>query len=135
MTEPTRFPVRLERSWRIPLRFWGVRPSNAYIDLDAQRMDAHFGFGSLATEVANITSYERTGPWLLITAIGIRRGVLNGDASFCGTARYGVYLRFRQDVRWGPIFRPHALTVTPEDPDAFERALELRGVPRYGARG
>lgn len=128
-----RFPVRLERSWRIPLLLWGVRPSNAYIDLDDERMDAHFGVGSLATGIANIASYERTGPWSSLTAFGIRRGIRGGDASYCGTARYGVYLRFREGVRWGPIFRPHALTVTPEDADAFERALEERGIPRYAA--
>jgi hypothetical protein len=126
-----RFPMRLERAWRIPLLFWGVRPSNAFIDLDERRMDAHFGLGSLATELSNIASYELTGPWSWLTAIGIRRGYRDGDASFCGTNREGVYLRFRDAVQWGAFFRPHALTVTPDDRAGFVAALEARGVSRF----
>ena len=123
-----RFPMRIERSWRIPLLVWGVRTSKAYIDLDDTRLQARFGFTSLATELTNITSYELTGPWNSFTAFGIRRGIRGGDASFCSNAREGVYVRFREGVRWGPIFHPRALTVTPEDRGAFVRALEARGI-------
>jgi hypothetical protein len=129
-----RFPMRIEPAWRIPLRFWGVRPSNAYIDLDDRRMDAHFGWGSLATELSNVTGYELSGPWAAVTAIGIRRGLRSGDASFCGTNREGVLLHFREGVRWGRFLKPHALTVTPEDRQGFVQALEARGVRRFAHR-
>jgi hypothetical protein len=127
-----RFPMRLEPRWRIPLLIWGARPSNAYIDLDDQRMDAHFGFGSLMTEVSNIESYAYSGPWNWLTAIGIRRGVLSGDASFCGNNQEGVRIQFKHWVQWGALFRPHALFVTPADREAFGRALEARGIRRTG---
>jgi len=121
---PARFPIRLERSWRPWLRLWGVRPENAYIDLGDGRLDARFGWSTLATDLSNIEDYRITGPYRWWSAIGVRRSVRNGDASFCGTARGGVCLRFRDPVPWARIFHPPALTVTPEDLDGFVAALE-----------
>jgi hypothetical protein len=123
-----RFPLRLERSWRPWLWLWGVRPDNAHVDLDQRRLDARFGFYRLSTDLDNITEYRITGPYRWWSAIGVRLSMRGGDASFCGTARGGVCLRFREPVPWARIFHPPALTVTPEDMDGFVAALQARGI-------
>ena len=39
-----RFPIHLGRRSRLVLLLFGVRPSNAYVDLADDELNAHFGF-------------------------------------------------------------------------------------------
>ena len=127
-----RFPIRLGRRSRPVLRLFGASPDNAYVELDGD-VDARFGRFRIRTAVANIASWRIEGPWLWITAIGVRRSVRHGDFTFGGNHRGGVRLDFRQRVGLGP-FRVPALYVTVEDPDAFVAALQARGIPGEDAR-
>jgi hypothetical protein len=81
-----RFPIRLGRRSRPLLLLFGVRSSNAYVDLDGD-LEAHFGFFHVRTPVANISSWRIEGPWLWLTAIGVRRSVRHGDITFGGSHR------------------------------------------------
>lgn len=126
-----RFPIRLGRKSRPVLVLFGVRGDNAYVDLGAD-LDAHFGFYRMRTPVANIVRWRIEGPWLWVTAIGVRGGI-RGDISFDGTHRGGVRLDFREPVRWGPLRVP-ALYVTVEDLQGFGAALAARGIPGEDAR-
>lgn len=129
---PMRFPFRLGRRSRPLLLLFGVRQSNAYVDLDTD-IDARFGFYRLRTPVSNVTRYRIEGPWHWLTAIGVRRGIRHGDISFGGTHRGGFRLDFRDRVRWG-LLRVPALYVTVEDTDGFAKALRERGIPGVDAR-
>src|SRR3990172_12671846 len=122
-----RFPIRLGRRSRPLLRLFGVRPGNAYVDLDGD-LDARFGRYRLTTPLANIASWRIEGPWLWITAIGVRMSLRHRDVTFGGSHRGGVRIDFKERVRFG-VFRITALYVTVEGLEGFAAALSERGVP------
>ena len=129
-----RFPMRLGARSRALLRLvFGVRPETAYVDL-GDELDARFGYGRVRTPVSNIVRWRIEGPWLWITAIGIRRGIRDGVFSFAGSPRGGVRLEFRERVRTVRIFRTPALYVGVDDLEAFATALSERGIPGEDAR-
>ena len=129
-----RFPIRLgARSRRLLRLLFGVMPDTAYVDLD-DTLDARFGYGRVTTPVSNIVRWRIEGPWLWITAIGIRRGIRDGVFSFAGSPRGGVRIDFRDRVRTVRIFRTPALYVGVEDLEGFAAALAERGIPGEDAR-
>ena len=132
-SEKRRFPIELGRKSRPLLLFWGVRPGNAYIDIDGD-LDARFGFFRLSTPTDNISSWQIEGPWLWIKALGVRRGFRDGDISFAGVHTAGIRIDFRQSVTWGPFHVPR-LYLTPEDLSGFAAALTGRGIPGADMRG
>ena len=128
-----RSPIRVGRRSRGFLRLlFGVQDDNAYVDLDGE-LDARFGRSRLRTPIANIASWRIEGPWLWITAIGIRTSVRHRDVTFGGSPRGGVRVDFRQSVRFG-FFDIRALYVTVEDLEGLAAALTERGVPGEDAR-
>jgi hypothetical protein len=129
-----RFPIELGRRSRPLLRvFFGVRPETAYVDL-GEELDARFGFGHVRTPVSNIVSWRIEGPWLWITAIGIRMSVRHRDLTLGGTPKGGVRIDFRERVPTMRFFRIPALYVTLEDLEGFAAALAERGIPGGDAR-
>lgn len=127
-----RFPIRLGRKSRPVLLLFGVREPNAHVDLD-DRLDANFGFFHMRTPVTNIVRWRIEGPWLWITAIGVRRSVRHADVTFGGNHRGGVRIDFAQPVRWS-VLRAPALYVTVDDMEGFAAALTARGIPGEDAR-
>jgi hypothetical protein len=127
-----RFPIRIGRRSRLVLWLFGVRGDNAQVDLDGE-VDAHFGFFRMKVPLSNVRSWRIEGPWLWITAIGVRRSLRCGDITFAGNHRGGVRLDFRAPVAWGPLRVP-ALYVTVGDLEGFAAALTARGVPGEDAR-
>ncbi len=128
-----RFPIELGRRSRPLLRLlFRVRPETAYVDL-GEELDARFGFGHLRTRVENIASWRIEGPWLWITAIGIRRSIRHGDITFAGTPKGGVRVDFREPVKTMG-FRVPALYVSVEDLQGLAAALAERGIPGEDAR-
>ncbi|HEX3264429.1 MAG TPA: hypothetical protein VHR16_02065 [Candidatus Limnocylindrales bacterium] len=128
MTAPTRFPIRVERryAWILRLLF-GVRADNAYVDLDDD-LDARFGRFRCTTATSNIVRWSIEGPWLAITALGVRRSNRHGDITFGGSRHGGVRVDFREPPRLS-IFHPPAIYLTVDDLDAFAAALAARGIP------
>jgi hypothetical protein len=122
-----RFPIRLGPRSRPLLLLFGVRERNAYVELGEHDLDARFGFSRIQTPIANIASYSIEGPWLWLTAIGLRRSIRSGDFTFGGNHRGGVRLNFAERPQL-LIFRPPALYVTVGDMDGFAAALEERGI-------
>jgi hypothetical protein len=126
-----RFPIQLGPRSRPLLRLFGATPENSFVDLDGE-LDAHFGFFRVHTPIANLASWRIEGPWLWVTAIGVRTGIRR-DVTFGGNHRGGVRVDFRQRVRFGPLKIP-ALYVTVADLEGLGRALEERGIPGQDAR-
>jgi len=128
-----RFPLRLGRSSRPLLLLFGVRGHNAYVDLRADEIDAHFGFYQMRFPLANVTRWRIEGPWAWITAIGLRRGIRAGDITFGANQNGGVRLDFREPVKWS-FLRVPRLYVTVADLDGLGAALTARGIPGEDAR-
>jgi hypothetical protein len=129
---PERFPIRVGRRSRPLLSLFGVRPDNAWVDLDRD-LDASFGFYRVRTPLENVASYRLEGPWLWLTAIGVRMSLRHHDLTFGGSPHGGVRLNFREPVRLGPLGIP-ALYVTVDDLEALADALAARGIPGEDAR-
>jgi hypothetical protein len=129
-----RFPIRLGARSRPLLRLFGVSgPSDAWVELRDDALEARFGWASAATPVSNIARWRIEGPWLWITAIGVRRSIRHGDITFGGSHHGGVRLDFRERVAVGP-FRVPALYVTVNDLEGFAAALAERGITGRDAR-
>ena len=129
-----RFPIELGRRSRPLLRLlFGVTPENAYVDL-GDVLEARFGYGLIRTPLANVVSWRIEGPWLWITAIGIRRGIRDGVFTFAGAPKGGVRVDFGERVPTMRFFRTRALYVTVEDLEGFASALSERGIPGEDAR-
>jgi hypothetical protein len=127
-----RFPIRIGRRSRGYLRLWTVRPESAYVDIDDD-VDVHFGRFRIRTPLANVSSWRIEGPWLWITAIGVRMSIRHRDVSFAGSPHGGVRLDFRERVRWGP-FKVPAIYVGVDDLDGLAAELSRRGVSGSDAR-
>jgi hypothetical protein len=130
--EHRRFPIRIGRRSRPLLRLFGVRNGNAFVDLDGE-LDARFGFFRISTPLNNIASWRIEGPWLWITAIGVRTSIRHRDVTFGGSHRGGVRVDFKERVRFG-FLRIPALYVTVEDLEGLTAALKALGIPGEDAR-
>jgi hypothetical protein len=124
---PTRFPIRVEPRFRTILRLFGVKPDNAYVEL-GDELDARFGWSRITTPVSNCVHWSLEGPWLALTAIGVRRSIRHGDVTFAGTPRGGVRVDFRTPPKYF-FLRPPALYLTVDDMDGLAAALAARGIP------
>ena len=127
-----RFPIRVGRRSRPVLRLFGVRDGNAYVDLDGE-LDAQFGRFRMHTPLGNITGWRLEGPWLWITAIGVRTSLRHRDLTYGGSPHGGVRVDFREPVRFGPI-GIEALYVTVDDLEGLAAALSARGIPGVDVR-
>jgi hypothetical protein len=129
---PQRFPIRVGRRSRPVLLLFGVSSDNAWVDLNAE-LDARFGFYRITTPIENIASYRIEGPWLWLTAIGVRMGFRHRDLTFGGSPHGGVRVNFRVPVRLGPLRIP-VLYVTVDDLEGLAGALSAHGIPGEDAR-
>ena len=129
---PRRFPIRLGRRSRPLLLLFGARPANSYVEINGQ-LEARFGFFRIRTPMTNVVSWRIEGPWLWLTAIGVRRGIRHGDLTFGGNHQGGVRLDFAQPA--GERFvQTNTLYVTVADMEGFAAALAQRGIPGEDAR-
>lgn len=124
---PARFPIRLGQRSRPLLRVFGATVANSYVAIDGL-LDAHFGFFRVTTPLGNVARWQIEGPWLWVTAIGVRMSFRERDLTFGGNNDGGVRLDFRERVRFGP-FRVPALYVTVADLEGFAAALSEKGIP------
>jgi hypothetical protein len=115
------------------LLLFGVRERNAYVDLSETDIYARFGFFHLRVPIGNLESWRIEGPWLWITAIGVRRGVRTGDFTFGGNHKGGVRIDFITPERRGPFHIPR-LYVTVADLEGLGAALAAAGIPGEDAR-
>jgi hypothetical protein len=132
-TRPLRFPIRLGPKSRPLLLLFGVRQGNAWVDLTPTELVANFGFYHLRVALTNIASWRIEGPWLWITAIGVRRGVRAGDMTFGGNHKGGVRIDFKAPERRNILSIPR-LYVTVADLVGLGAALAAAGIPGEDAR-
>ena len=129
-----RFPIRIGRRSAGVLRLvFGARPDLAWADVGDGQLLVRFGRAEFRTELSNLTRWRIEGPFLWVTAIGIRMSIRHRDVSFAGSPHGGVRVDFRERVPWGP-FKVPAIYVGADDLDAFAAALGAAGIPGEDAR-
>ena len=133
----THFPIRVGRRSRLFLRLlFGVRADDSWIDLgdgpDGE-LEVRFGWSHFRTPMANVASWRIEGPFLWITAIGVRMSIRHHDVTFGGSPHGGVRIDFRAPVHWA-IFHVPAIYVPADDLEALAAELERRGVLGTDAR-
>jgi hypothetical protein len=127
-----RFPIRVgRRSWPV-LMFFGVRPDNAWVDIEDD-IEVRFGWYRFRTPMSNVASWRIEGPFRWITAIGVRASIRHRDVTFGGSPHGGVRIDFREPVKWG-LLRVPAIYVPADDLDALAAELKQRGVTGQDAR-
>ena len=127
-----RFPIRVgRRSWPV-LMFFGVRPDNAWVDIEDD-LEVRFGWYRFRTPISNVASWRIEGPFRWITAIGVRASIRHRDVTFGGSPHGGVRIDFREPVKWG-LLRVPAIYVPADDLDALAAELKQRGVTGQDAR-
>jgi hypothetical protein len=133
---PVRFPIRIgSRSKRV-VRLWTATPATSHVDLGDGPdgiLDVQFGRIRFQTPIANLASWRIEGPFLWITAIGVRRSVRHGDVSFAGSPHGGVRIDLKERVPWGPFHVP-AIYVGVDNLEALAGELTRRGVEGTDAR-
>ena len=129
-----RFPIRIgARSAGLLRVLFGVTAETAWAAVDDEVVSARFGRFSFSTPLANVARYRIEGPWLWITAIGLRRSFRHGDVSFAGSPHGGVRIDLRAPIKW-TAFRTPAFYVATDDLEGFAAALAVRGIPGEDAR-
>ena len=103
------------------------------MDIADGLLTARFGRFEFRVPVDDVVRWRIEGPWLWITAIGVRRGIRNGDLSFAGSPRGGVRLEFRAPVKW-TIFHVPVLYLGVDDLEGLAAALAALGIPGEDAR-
>ena len=128
-----RFPIRIgRRSAPLLLVLFGARERSSYVEVSASELYARFGLYHLRVPLSNVASWRIEGPWLWITAIGLRRG-WSGDITFAGNRGPGVRIDFRSaEQRW--ILRIPRLYLTVADLDGLSKELTDRGINGEDAR-
>ena len=106
---------------------FGVTPGRAHVTVDDGRLVARFGFWALATDVANVSGTEITGPYRTLTTIGpAHLSLADRGLTFATNPRQGLCIRFREPVP-GIVptsrVRHPGLTVTVADVEGLAAAL------------
>src|SRR5690242_10451811 len=130
----TRYPIRIGDRSRLFLRIaFGVRPDRAWVDVGDAVIRARFGRFEVTAPLADATRWRIEGPWLWITAIGVRMSLRHRDLSFAGSPRGGVRVDFRPRVRYRFLRLP-AIYYGVEDLERFAAELTSLGIPGEDAR-
>ena len=131
-----RFPIRIGRRSRWVVRLWTATPETSHVDLGEGpdgMIDVRFGRFRFTTPIANLASWRIEGPFLWITAIGVRRSVRHADVSFAGSPHGGVRIDFKERVPFG-FLRVPAIYVGVDDLDGLAAELTRRGIDGTDAR-
>ena len=129
-----RYPIRIGDKSALLLRvLFGVTREKAWAEVADGVVTARFGWFEFHTPVSNVVRWRIEGPWLWITAIGVRMSVRHRDVSFAGSPRGGVRLDFREPVKW-TLFHVPAFYVGADDLAGFAGELVALGIPGEDAR-
>ena len=131
VTQPTEHTQRFDFTWdpayRRAARVFRVTPRTAWVDVDDEMVDAHFGPFRLRVPRSNLTGVAVTGPYRFVKTAGpARLGITDAGLTFATNGERGVLLSFHEKVRAsGPtrFLRHPELTVTVADVDGLAAAL------------
>src|SRR3954465_14505864 len=101
------YPIRIGRRSRpfLPL-FFGGRPGHDVVRLGDGMIEIQFGWFSPRFPVSQVTRWRIEGPWLWITAIGVRLSLRHPELSLAGSPRGGVRIDLETPYPYGPFSIP-----------------------------
>ncbi|GIJ09388.1 hypothetical protein ACFFMR_21470 [Micromonospora andamanensis] len=120
------FEFRFETRFRRPLALIGVRPTSAWVRVDAAQLLVRFGPWRLRTGRDNIAGVETAGPYRWWRVIGPHLSGADTGVTFGTNTAAGLCVRF---VRPVPALLPGGwprhpgMTVTVADPADLARVL------------
>lgn len=122
-----RFHFDFHPLFRLPALAAGVTPMSAYVDVDREQLEVHFGPWSMQVHRDDIAGAEVTGPYRPWKVIGPPHlSFADRGITFGTTHRGGVCISLRRPVPGieptGFLKHP-ALTVTVEEPDDLVELL------------
>ncbi len=124
--ETLEFPFRFD-AIATPLRALGIKPSNSFVRLHDDHMDARFGRWRVRTPYTNIKDVRITLDYRFYTAIGPRMSFADYGATFGSSTVGGVCVCFHENVAALTPKKIHpGLTVTVEDLEGLSTALRAR---------
>jgi len=131
-----RFTFAFDPRFRRLLGALGVRPSNSWVEVDDDHLEARFGRWRVRTPRSNLADVRITRDYLAIKAIGPRGSLADRGATFGTTTRGGVCICFHEPVTAlaGRLMRHPGLTVTVDDLEGLADAIRTRLDPP-GAAG
>lgn len=124
-----RFPFDFALPLSLPLRFLGVNPGTARVDVHDEHLEVVFGPWRLATSLGNVEDATVTGPYNPLKAYGVRVSLSDLGATFGTTTAQGLCISFREPVAAvvpGGLLRHPSVTVTVAEPDRLRRLLLRR---------
>lgn len=131
---PVEFPIRIQSNLKPILLLFGVHDDGrAMVRIAGGEFSATFGRFGARTPLANIESWDITGPYNSLRAVGVRRSIPKPDLSFGGSAHGGLRVHFRQPVRAARLMNIE-LYVTVDDLEGLGAALTARGIPGQDLR-
>jgi len=126
---PLEFPIRIQANLKPILLLFGVHDDGrARVRIADGEFTATFGRFGASTPLSNISSWDITGPYNSLRAVGVRRSIPKPDLSFGGSAHGGLRVHFRQRVRAARLMNTE-LYVTVDDLEGLAAALTARGIP------
>ncbi|MFN0284615.1 MAG: hypothetical protein ACKVZ6_21900 [Kineosporiaceae bacterium] len=121
-----RFRFDFALPFSLPLRFLGIRPGSASVDVGDDHLAVSFGPWHLVTPLANVEDVRVTGPYNPLKAYGVRVSLSDLGVTFGTASAGGVCISFREPVAAafpGGLVRHPSLTVTVDDPERLRRVL------------
>ncbi len=132
--DPLEFPIRIQPNLKPILLLFGVHDDGrARVRIADGEFIATFGRFGARTPLSNIESWDITGPYNSLRAVGVRRTIPKPDLSFGGSAHGGLRVHFRQRVRAARLMNTE-LYVTVDDLEGLGAALTARGIPGQDLR-
>ena len=132
--QPLEFPIRIHPNLKPILLLFGVHDDGrSKVILADGEFIATFGRFGARTPLANIESWDITGPYNSLRAVGVRRSIPKPDLSFGGSAHGGLRVHFRERVRAARLMNTE-LYVTVDDLEGLGAALAARGIPGQDLR-
>jgi hypothetical protein len=125
-----RFLFRFAPAYRGAARAFGITPQSAWVQVDDERLEAHYGPWRVRTPLSNVAGVELTGPYRFVKTAGpARLGFTDLGLTFASNGDQGVLITFHQKV---PGIEPSRrlrhpeLTVTVADTEGLAALLRAR---------
>ena len=114
-------------------RWFGIAPSNAWIEVGDEVLTARYGRWRLCTELSNIKAVTITGPYRFLRTAGpARLGLSDLGLTFASNSRRGVLISFHRRVPGIEalgLLRHGELTVTVKRPEDLAEMLRAECGP------
>ena len=128
--ESHRFLFRFAPAYRAAARPFGVTPATAWVEVDDERLSAHYGPWRVRTPLGNIAAVDLTGPYRFVKTAGpARLGLTDFGLTFASNGDSGVLITFHDKVPGiapSRRLRHPELTVTVADTEGLAALLRAR---------